>query len=72
MIRNSLVCIVYFAIILLALPCFSYDSKVQLTPAEKAWLKQNHIVRVRISNAAPFMMTENGIRGIAVDYFNYF
>jgi len=68
MIRNSLVCIVYFAIILLALPCFSYDSKVQLTPAEKAWLKQNHIVRVRISNAAPFMMTENGIRGIAVDY----
>ena len=45
--------------------------EIQLSPKEKAWLQDKHIVRVRVGNYQPLMFGDGGeIRGIAIDYVN--
>ncbi len=44
--------------------------KIRLTPAENAWLASHATVRVRVGSWPPFMYTEGGISGIAIDYLN--
>ena len=45
--------------------------EIQLSPKEKAWLQDKHIVRVRVGNAPPLMFDDGGkIRGMAIDYIN--
>ena len=45
--------------------------EIQLSPKEKAWLQDKHIVRVRVGNYPPLMFGDGGeIRGIAIDYVN--
>ncbi len=44
------------------------DMPVQLTQSEQDWLEQKYTVRVRVGNWPPFMFSEGGFRGIAVDY----
>ena len=45
--------------------------EIQISPLEKAWLQEKHIVRIRIGNAPPLMFEDGGeIRGIAIDYIN--
>ncbi|MBU2451850.1 MAG: transporter substrate-binding domain-containing protein, partial [Proteobacteria bacterium] len=56
------------AIILFTTPCLAGDSKFQLSPEEIAWINENHIVRVRIGNSPPFMLTRGETRGIAIEY----
>ena len=42
---------------------------VELTPEERAWLAENHTVRVRVSDWPPYMITQPMPSGVAVDYF---
>jgi len=58
----------FMAIILFTTPCLAGDSKFQLSPEEIAWINENHIVRVRIGNSPPFMLTRGETRGIAIEY----
>ena len=45
--------------------------EIQLSPKEKAWLQDKHIVRIRVGNAPPLMFDDGGkIRGMAIDYIN--
>ena len=45
--------------------------EIQLSPLEKAWLQEKHIVRIRIGDAPPLMFDDGGeIRGMAIDYVN--
>ena len=70
MLRNNIILLIFitFIILILTIPCFGSDSKIQLTPEEKAWIDKNHTVRIRIGSAPPFMLTDGKIRGIAIDY----
>jgi PAS domain S-box-containing protein len=44
---------------------------IELTQEERVWLKQNHTVRVRVSNFPPYMFLEKDeITGIVIDYLN--
>ena len=45
--------------------------EIQLSPSEKAWLKNRYIVRIRVGNAPPLTFDDGGeIRGMAIDYVN--
>lgn len=44
--------------------------KIKLNDAEIAWLKQDRTVTVRVGDWPPFMMTENQISGISIDYLD--
>ncbi|ACS81197.1 PAS domain-containing protein [Maridesulfovibrio salexigens] len=44
--------------------------KIKLSEAEMAWLKQDKTVTVRVGDWPPFMMTENQISGISIDYLD--
>ncbi|MDM8537063.1 transporter substrate-binding domain-containing protein [Desulfobacterales bacterium HSG17] len=68
MIHNNIISFICFTFIILTIPCFGSDSKLHLTPDEKAWIDQHHVVRVRIGSAPPFMLTDGKIRGVAIDY----
>lgn len=46
----------------------SIRKRVQLSEAELIWLKKKHDVIVRVGDWPPFMMTENGVSGISIDY----
>lgn len=47
------------------------ETTVTLTPGERAWLKQNHTVRVRVGNFPPYIfLEEDEITGIVIDYLN--
>ncbi len=40
-----------------------------LTVQETNWLKENHIVKIRVANSAPYQMNQNGkFEGVSVDY----
>ena len=46
-------------------------NEIELSPKEKAWLQDKHIVRIRVGNAPPLMFDDGGeIRGMAIDYVN--
>lgn len=43
--------------------------QISLTPAERAWLAQNHTVRVRAADYEPFIIIREGEpKGISIDY----
>jgi ABC-type amino acid transport substrate-binding protein len=43
--------------------------QISLTSAERAWLAQNHTVRVRVTSYPPFMFVDaDGPKGISIDY----
>ena len=44
--------------------------KITLNEAELAWLKLDKTVTVRVGDWPPFMMTNNGISGISIDYLD--
>lgn len=44
--------------------------QIELTEEERAWLAQNHTVRVRIRDWPPLMFEEPESSGMAVDYLN--
>ncbi|WP_421903206.1 PAS domain-containing protein [Maridesulfovibrio sp.] len=44
--------------------------KITLNEAELAWLKQDRTVTVRVGDWPPFMMTDNEISGISIDYLD--
>ena len=69
--RKTILHLVWIVCLIMISPCFGNESKSQLSPEEKAWLNQNHIVRVRIGSAPPFMLTDGKIRGMAIDYLTY-
>ena len=48
----------------------SIKDRIQLSEAEKNWLKKNKHVRVRVGDWPPFMLTENSVSGISIDYLN--
>lgn len=48
----------------------SIKSKIKLSAAERTWLGQHKTVTVRVGDWPPFMMTQNGISGISIDYLN--
>ena len=41
---------------------------ITLTADEQSWLAMHHVVRVRVSNAPPYVFTQPAPSGIAVDY----
>ena len=65
---GHLIWIIFFIIIS---PCFASDSKIKLSPEESTWISEQHIVRVRIGNLPPFMLTEGKVQGIAIDYLTH-
>ncbi|MDC7217829.1 MAG: transporter substrate-binding domain-containing protein, partial [Spirochaetales bacterium] len=44
--------------------------KITLNEAELAWLKQDRTVTVRVGDWPPFMMTDNEVSGISIDYLD--
>ena len=71
MIRNNTILLIIFTFVILTVPCFGSDSKLQLTVEEKAWIDQHQTVRVRIGSYPPFMLTDGKIRGITIDYLTH-
>jgi PAS domain S-box-containing protein len=69
--RNPIVLLTWMIFFIITLPCSGSESKFQLTPEEKAWISKHHMVRIRIGNAPPFMLTDGKVRGIAIDYLTY-
>ncbi len=49
---------------------FRKGFKIKFEPEEKAWINENHTVRVRIGEAPPFMLTDGKVQGIAIDYLS--
>jgi len=43
-------------------------ASLALTPDEKKWLGENHVVRVRIPDYPPYMMNASDPEGMSVDY----
>ena len=41
---------------------------ISLTDSEISWIKQKHLVRVRVGNWPPFLFDEGEFKGISVDY----
>ncbi len=62
-----LICIIF---LIITSPCSGSDS-IDLSTEEKAWINENHTVRVRIGNSPPFMLTGEKIQGIAIDYLTH-
>ncbi len=48
----------------------SIKKRIQLSDAELTWLTKNQEVIIRVGDWPPFMMTENGVSGIAIDYLD--
>lgn len=71
MIRNICIHLICIVFIIVATPCWGINSAIQLSPEEKAWIDEKHIVRVRIGNAPPFIITHGKIEGIAIDYLTF-
>ena len=46
----------------------SEPPQITLTEGEQSWLAMHHVVRVRVSNAPPYVFTQPSPSGIAVDY----
>ncbi len=66
--RIRIIHFTWIIFLIITSPCFGNDSIIHLSLEEKAWIKENNTVRVRIGNAPPFMLTDGKIRGIAIDY----
>ncbi len=71
MTKKAIIHLVWIVCLIIISPCFGNEAKFQLSPDEKAWLNQNHTVRVRIGSAPPLMLTDGKIRGMAIDYLTY-
>jgi PAS domain S-box-containing protein len=69
--RNPIVHLIWLIFFIITLPCSGSDSKFQLSPEEKAWISEHHVVRIRIGNSPPFMLTHGKIQGIAIDYLTH-
>ncbi|MDT8377586.1 MAG: transporter substrate-binding domain-containing protein [Desulfotignum sp.] len=63
--------LVWVISVIITSPCSAAESKVHLSPEENAWISARHVVRVRIGNAPPFMLTNGEIRGMAIDYLTH-
>lgn len=48
--------------------CFGTNLNPTFTPEEKSWLDQHHTVRIRVGSTPPFMMSDDKIQGLAIDY----
>jgi len=69
--RSPIGFFVWILFFIITLPCFGSDSRFQLSPEEKAWISEHHIVRIRIGNSPPFMLTDGNVQGIAIDYLTH-
>ncbi|MBU0969725.1 MAG: transporter substrate-binding domain-containing protein [Proteobacteria bacterium] len=65
---NAMIRIVFILGIIFTIPCRASEFALNLSPGEKAWISEQHIVRVRIGHAPPFMFAHGEIKGIAIDY----
>ena len=45
-------------------------SKIRLSDAERQWINKHEVVRVRVGQWPPFMMTAGGVAGISIDYLD--
>lgn len=66
--RNAVICLALITFLMIPLPCFGNDPKLQLNPEELTWVKKGHTVRVRIGSYPPLMLSDGKIAGIAIDY----
>lgn len=48
--------------------CFGTNLNPTFTPKEKSWLSENHTVRIRVGSTPPFMIIDDKIQGLAIDY----
>ena len=69
--RKTIIHLVWIICFIIISPCSGSDSKLNLTPEEKAWISENHTVRVRIGHSPPFMLTDGKVQGIAIDYLTH-
>ena len=69
--RIAIIHLVWFIILIITSPCSGNGSIIDLSTEEKAWIKENHTVRVRIGNSPPFMLTDGKVQGIAIDYLTH-
>ncbi len=61
----------FWVISLFVSPCSGGDSIIDLSREERAWIDENHTVRVRVGNSPPFMLTDGDVQGIAIDYLTH-
>jgi signal transduction histidine kinase len=47
---------------------FAEEDSILVTEAEQQWLAQEHTVRIRVGNWAPYMFNEKELKGISLDY----
>jgi len=69
--RITMIHLIWVIFFIITSPCSGGDSIIHLSSEEKTWIKENPIVRVRIGNSPPFMLTEGKVQGIAIDYLTY-
>ncbi len=69
--RIPLFYLIWIIFLIITSPCSGSDSIIDLSTEEKAWIKENHTVRVRIGNSPPFMLTDGKVQGIAIDYLTH-
>jgi len=69
--RITIIYLIWIICLIISSPCSGSDSRIHLSPEEKIWIKENPIVRVRIGNSPPFMLTEEKVQGIAIDYLTH-
>ncbi|WP_321492356.1 ATP-binding protein [uncultured Desulfobacter sp.] len=66
---DKIICFVIWIILLISpIHCFASNLNLTLTPEERSWLTDNHTVRIRVGNTPPFMISDDKIQGLAIDY----
>ncbi len=65
---------IFFVLLALLTPLFSKPVQdINLTNTEEDWLLKKHVVRIAVTNWAPYEFMENGeAKGISVDYIKHF
>nr|WP_321399109.1 transporter substrate-binding domain-containing protein [uncultured Desulfobacter sp.] len=66
---DKIICFVmWFILFVSPIHGFASDVNLTLTPEEQFWLTENHTVRIRVGSTPSFMISDDKIQGLAVDY----
>ena len=66
---GKITCYVFW-LILFTGPIYCAESNLTptLTAEERSWLNEHHTVRIRVGSTPPFMISDDKIQGLAIDY----
>ena len=66
---GKIICLVILIILSISLVhCFGSNLHLTLTSEERSWISENHTVRIRVGGTPPFIISDDKIQGLAIDY----